>query len=172
MARVLFDQGTPVGLRRHLRAHLIETLAAKGWEEKENGELLDLADAEGYEVLVTTDRNIRHQQNLTRRKLAVVVLVNARWPDVASHATAIATAIEEAEPGRLTEVQCAGAPTRQKPTTLREVHAPRVPGVEAAARRIPTPRERAAAAAQEIDPDGKPGQGRDDQAPSALGHPP
>ena len=118
MARVLFDHGTPVGLRGHLRAHRIETLAAKGWAEKENGELLYLADGEGYEVLVTTDRNIRHQQNLAGRKLAVVVQINARWPDVASHATAIATAIEKAKPGRVTEVQCAAAPTRAKPSAL------------------------------------------------------
>ena len=54
--RVLFDHGTPVGLRAHLRAHGIETLASKGWAQKENGELLDLADDAGYEVLVTTDR--------------------------------------------------------------------------------------------------------------------
>lgn len=105
--RVLFDHGTPVGLRSHLRAHRIETLASKGWAQKENGELLDLADDAGYEALVTTDRNIRHQQNLTRRKIAVVVLVNARWPDLRSHATAIATAIEQAKPGQVSEVQCA-----------------------------------------------------------------
>ena len=65
--KVLFDQGTPVPLRDHLLEHYVDTLAAKGWSDKDNGELLDLAGREGYEILVTTDQNLRHQQNLTGR---------------------------------------------------------------------------------------------------------
>lgn len=44
-----------------------------------NGELLDAAEAAGFDVLLTTDRNIRYQQNLTGRGLAIVVLGKARW---------------------------------------------------------------------------------------------
>ena len=58
--KLLFDQGTPAPLRRHLPQHLVDMLAEKGWSVKGNGELLDLADAEAYDVLVTTDQSIRH----------------------------------------------------------------------------------------------------------------
>ena len=62
--RVLFDQGTPAPLRGYLREHTVDTLAEKGWSEKDNGALLNLAEREGYQVFVTTDQNLRHQQNL------------------------------------------------------------------------------------------------------------
>ena len=64
--KLLFDQGTPAPLRRHLHGHSVDTLAEKGWSEKGNGELLDLAEREGYDVLVTTDQSQPHQQNLAR----------------------------------------------------------------------------------------------------------
>jgi len=63
--KLLFDQGTPAPLRGNLHEHTVDTLAEKGWSDKDNGELLDLAEREGYEVFVTTDQNLRHQQNLT-----------------------------------------------------------------------------------------------------------
>ena len=54
--KLLFDQGTPAPLRRHLPGHSVDTLAEKG-----NGELLDLAERDGYEILVTTDQHMPHQ---------------------------------------------------------------------------------------------------------------
>ena len=62
--KLLFDQGTPAPLRHHLADHSVDTLAEKGWSNKGNGELLDLAEREEYEILVTTDQNLRYQQNL------------------------------------------------------------------------------------------------------------
>ena len=73
--KVLFDQGTPAPLRDHLPEHCVDTLAAKGWSDKDNGELLDLTEREGYEVFVTTDQNLRHQQNLTGKRIGIVVLM-------------------------------------------------------------------------------------------------
>ena len=54
--KLLFDQGTPAPLREHLPEHSVDPLAEKGWSDKDNGELLDLADREGYEILMTTDQ--------------------------------------------------------------------------------------------------------------------
>ena len=72
---VLFDNGTPRTLARYLIDHHTVTEArARGWEELENGDLLKAAEDAGFEVLVTTDKNIRYQQNLTNRKIAIVVL--------------------------------------------------------------------------------------------------
>jgi hypothetical protein len=67
---VLFDNGTPRTLARYLIDHHTVTEArARGWGELENGELLTVAEAAGFEVLVTTDRNLRYQQNLAGRKI-------------------------------------------------------------------------------------------------------
>ena len=70
--KILFDHGTPAPLRNHLREHSVDRSAEKGWELLENGELIRKAEEEGYEVIVTTDQSVRHQQNLAGRGLAIV----------------------------------------------------------------------------------------------------
>ena len=69
--RVLFDNGTPRGVTTALKAHVVKEARALGWDTLRNGELLDAAEAAGFEVFVTTDRNLRYQQNLTGRKIAI-----------------------------------------------------------------------------------------------------
>jgi len=66
--RILFDNGTPRGLARFLAGHIVEEARAHGWEETANGALLEAAERTGFEVLVTTDKNIRYQQNLKVRR--------------------------------------------------------------------------------------------------------
>ncbi len=80
--RILFDNGTPRGLAPFLTGHTVEEARGRGWEELANGELIEVAERAGFEVMVTTDRNIKHQQNLTARKLALVVLEHSQWPIV------------------------------------------------------------------------------------------
>ncbi len=63
--RILFDQGTPAPLRRALPLHNVETSFERGWSTLVNGELLSAAEAAGFDVLVTTDMNLRYQQDLT-----------------------------------------------------------------------------------------------------------
>jgi hypothetical protein len=70
----------------------------------ENGELIRQAEEAGYEVLLSTDKNIRHQQNLSGRKIALVVLGNQQWPLVSLHLDKIAAAVNAATPGSYTEV--------------------------------------------------------------------
>src|SRR5438093_4378620 len=77
--RILFDNGTPRGVAAALREHIVEEARARGWDTLRNGELLDAAEAVGFDVFVTTDRNIPYQQNLTGRQIAVVVLSKGRW---------------------------------------------------------------------------------------------
>ena len=102
--KLLFDQGTPAPLRDHLPEHSVDTLAEKGWSDKDNGELLDLAEREGYEILVTTDQNLRHQQNLAGRRIGVVVLLSTNWPAVRLRARQIGQAIRVVRSGELIEV--------------------------------------------------------------------
>ena len=76
----------------------------KGWSGKDNGALLDLAEQEGYDVLVTTDQSIRHQQNLTGRRIRLVVLLANAWPAVRLRTKEIGKAIATAQPGDVVEV--------------------------------------------------------------------
>jgi CRISPR/Cas system endoribonuclease Cas6 (RAMP superfamily) len=101
---VLFDNGTPRTLARYLIAyHTVTEARARGWEEFENGELLTAAEAAGFEVLVTTDKNLRHQQNLADRRIAIVVLGKARWSLIRPHVAEIVAAVNAATPGSYTE---------------------------------------------------------------------
>ena len=76
-----------------------------GWHELENGELIQKAEEAGYEVLLSTDKNIRYQQNLTGRTIALVVLGNQQWPLVRLHLDKIAAALNACSPGSYTEVE-------------------------------------------------------------------
>lgn len=102
--RVLFDQGTPVPLRQFLPGHHVSTAYELGWATLKNGELLSSAEAQGFEVLVTTDANLRYQQNLAARRIAVVVLATTSWPRIRVVAEAVATAINSACVGSYVEV--------------------------------------------------------------------
>ena len=102
---ILFDNGTPRTLARFLIDHHMVTEArARGWEELENGELLEEAEAAGFEVLVTTDKNLSYQQNLTGRKIAIVVLGKGRWSLIRRHVGRVVAAVNAATPGSFAEV--------------------------------------------------------------------
>lgn len=102
--KLLFDQGTPAPLRGNLHEHTVDTLAEKGWSDKDNGELLDLAEREGYEVFGTTDQNLRYQQNLTGRQIGIIVLLSTAWPDVRLRMRESREAISLVRPGEVREV--------------------------------------------------------------------
>jgi len=80
--RILFDQGTPVPLRQSLTRHEVTTVYECGWSRLKNGELLETAEKRGFDVLVTTDSNLKYQQNLTSRRIAIVVLSTPSWPRI------------------------------------------------------------------------------------------
>lgn len=81
----------------------METAYEKGWSALRNGELLAKAEAE-FDVLVTTDRNLRHQQNLAGRRIAILVLPTTSWPRLQRIAREIAAAIDALKPGQYLEV--------------------------------------------------------------------
>ena len=102
--RILFDHGTPRPLRQHLTGHDSATAADRGWETLRNGELIDRAEQEGNEVLITTDQKLRYQQNLEGRKLAIIVLLKNNWPRVRTRTKEILATLEETQPGEVREV--------------------------------------------------------------------
>jgi hypothetical protein len=98
--RILFDKNVPIGVRRFLPGHDVRTFMEMQWHPQlENGELLNVGEAAGFDVMVTSDQNIRYQQNLTGRKLALVVLGSNIWPIVREHAATITTRVDAAVPG-------------------------------------------------------------------------
>jgi hypothetical protein len=98
--RILFDKNVPVGVRRFLPKHEVHTIVEMGWDPQlENGELLRAAQAAEFDVILTSDQNIQYQQNLTGRKLALVVLGSNLWPVVRAYAAAITAKVDAAMPG-------------------------------------------------------------------------
>jgi hypothetical protein len=103
---VLFDNGTPRTLARFLIDHHTVTEArSRGWQELSNGELLNQAEAAGFEVLITTDKNISYQQNLSGRRIALVVLGQGRWRLIMPHVARVVAAVNAATPGSYVEVE-------------------------------------------------------------------
>ena len=102
--RILFDQGVPAPLGRDLAGHDVDTVFERGWSGLDNGALLDRAEEDGYQLLVTTDQHLRHQQNLAGRRLAIVVLLAASWPRIQRRVADIRAAVDRMEPGEYTEV--------------------------------------------------------------------
>jgi hypothetical protein len=102
--KILFDNGTPKPIARSLPGHEITYARQIGWHELKNGDLIERAEEAGYEVLLSTDKNIRYQQNLTGRKIALVVLGNQQWPIVKLHLEKITAAVEACIPGIYVEV--------------------------------------------------------------------
>src|SRR5882672_1662934 len=96
--RILFDHGTPVPLRRALTGHAVPTDHEMAWTDLDNGALLKAAEAQ-FDALITTDQNLRHQQNLTGRRLAILVLPTTSWPKIRAHIADVVEAVSGLRPG-------------------------------------------------------------------------
>lgn len=102
--RILFDQGAPVPLRALLTRHDVTTVYELGWSLLENGALLRQAEASGYEALVTTDQNLRYQQNLPGRRMAIAILMTTSWPRIERHAPHVVARIDGLQIGGYVEI--------------------------------------------------------------------
>ncbi len=101
--RVLLDQGTPVPLRRALALHEVSTAFELGWSDLENGDLLRAAEGR-FEVFVTTDQNLRYQQNLSGRQLAILVLPTTNWFEIQRPQDEVTAAVNSMRPGEYREL--------------------------------------------------------------------
>src|ERR1035441_9550904 len=102
--RILFDNNTPRGLALFLSGHSVEEARMREWDQLANGELIAVAEQAGFEVMVTADKNIRYQQNLEARKIALVVLEHSQWPMVKLVADKIVVAVNAADTQTFVEV--------------------------------------------------------------------
>ena len=101
--RILFDQGVPLPLKSWLTSHEVETARQRGWSELLNGELLAAAQGARFELFITTDQNLRHQQDLSRFAIAVLILMVANWPALEPFASEIAAAVDKIQPRQYVE---------------------------------------------------------------------
>jgi hypothetical protein len=101
---LLFDQATPVPMVPYLKGHEIRTAAQQGWNQLRNGELLSAAEKAGFDLLLTTDRNMPYQQNLEGRRIAVMVLSCQQWPKLRPHVQLVIDALARAKPGSYFEL--------------------------------------------------------------------
>lgn len=102
--KILFDQGTPVPLRHHLTSHVVSTAYEENWSTLANGELIRVAEAAGFDCLVTTDQNLKYQQNLAGRKIGIAVILSASWPKLLPRVEQIAATIGAVKAGQYVEV--------------------------------------------------------------------
>ena len=102
--KILFDQGTPVPLRNLLRDHHVVTAFERGWQTLKNGDLLSTAEADGFAAIVTTDKNLRYQQNLAGRRLSIVVLMTTDWRLIRQHTDYVAKTLADLAAGAYIEL--------------------------------------------------------------------
>ncbi|NBR84646.1 MAG: hypothetical protein EBS84_02275 [Proteobacteria bacterium] len=100
---VLFDGCVPRPLRGFLVSHIVKTAPELGWGALKNGDLLRVAE-EQFDLLLTADQNLRYQQNLKGRRIAVLVLPTNDWTVLRKHTERIAAAVAEMTPGSFREL--------------------------------------------------------------------
>jgi hypothetical protein len=104
--RIILDESVPQKLRLLIEGdHAVVTTWFQGWSGLANGALLNAAEEAGFELFITADQEIRYQQDLKGRKIALVVLSSNNWESVRAHVAAIMVAIKAATPGSYTEVE-------------------------------------------------------------------
>jgi hypothetical protein len=103
--KIILDESVPQKLRLLIEGHAVVTVAFQGWSGLKNGALLTAAEEAGYELFITADQEITCQQNLTGRKMALLVLSTNNWDLVKGGIAEIRAAIEAVTPGSYTEVK-------------------------------------------------------------------
>jgi hypothetical protein len=104
--KVLFDEDVPRKLMRFLPLYEIHTVVSMQWGGIKNGTLLKLIEREGFDALLTGDKNMEHQQQLEGRPFAVPIMSAINWPVVKRHIDKISAALEEARPGTVRMIDC------------------------------------------------------------------
>jgi len=101
--KILLDACVPRPLRKFLASHTVQTAQEMGWGELKNGELLKAAEPQ-FDAFVTCDQNLKYQQNIAGRKLAILVLPTNDWPTLKRMGDKIANAANALKPGDFVEL--------------------------------------------------------------------
>ena len=101
--KILLDECTPHVLKRLLTGFEITTVQDQGWAGITNGTLLRLAE-ENFDVLITSDQNLKYQQNLANRQIAILQLPTNKVPIIVRLASVVQSALDNIEAGDFVEV--------------------------------------------------------------------
>jgi hypothetical protein len=104
--KVLLDENLDHRLRKNLGSHEVFTASFKGWDGFKNGKLLQAAEDDGFDVLITGDQTLSYEQNLTGRRLAIVALSTIEWRILKKYLSRIVAAVDGAVPGSCQSVDC------------------------------------------------------------------
>ena len=102
--RIVFDQGTPAPLRDFLIDHQVKTVFEQSWSTLTNGDILQAAESK-FDLLISTDKNLKYQQNLSNFKIAILVLPTTSWPQIKLHCKMVVEATEAIRSGEYKEIQ-------------------------------------------------------------------
>jgi hypothetical protein len=119
MRRLLLDANMPRGLRALLADYEVRTARQMGWDRLTNGELLAAAEAAGFDAMITADRNIRYQQNLIGRKIALIELTTTHRETIRENFTEVKATITDARVGSYAMVRLPRPPRVRRPYTPR-----------------------------------------------------
>jgi predicted nuclease of predicted toxin-antitoxin system len=104
--KVLLDEDVPGKLAQFLPWHEIHTVVSMNWGGIKNGELLTLIERERFDVFLTGDKNMAHQQRLEERPFAVLIMSAINWPVIRPHIHTISSALDQAEAGTVRTIDC------------------------------------------------------------------
>lgn len=104
--RTILDESVPEALAGHLPDHQVSTVKAEGWAGVKNGRLLVLIEAARFEAFITADKRMQFEETLERRPFAVLLLSTNHRETLEPHYHKIAAALDTAEKGTLTKVEC------------------------------------------------------------------
>lgn len=113
--KVLLDENLPHLLRNNLGDHDVFTVRYKGWAGLKNGELLKMAEDDGFEVFITGDQTLSYEQNLGGRRVAMVVLSSIDWHILKENLPPILASLDSATPGSFQEVECGSFSRKKQP---------------------------------------------------------
>ena len=118
MRRILFDTNMPRGLRALLLDYDVRTARQMGWDRLTNGDLLTAAEGAGFDAMITADRNIRYQQNLVGRKIALIELTTSHWETIRDNFPDVLAAVVDAKEGSYAIVALPRPPKVRRPYPL------------------------------------------------------
>ena len=102
--KIIFDQGTPVPLRKSLTLYDVSTVYELGWSTLQNGDLISQSEKKGFDLLITTDQNLKYQQNLTDRQISIMVLSTTSWPRIKLSLAKISEVVKNLSASSYTEI--------------------------------------------------------------------
>jgi hypothetical protein len=106
LKRILFDQNVPAPPKQYFHAYDVHMADEMGWPRLKNGQLLDAAEAAAFDVLLSSDKTIRFEQNMAGRKIAMVYMSDNHWPSVGEYWPSLVEAFERIQPGEVCPVFC------------------------------------------------------------------